>query len=134
MNRVFHSHIGWTSYFVVLFLATQMFYFFWNKEIVVAVLITLLEIFFIETMIHTAYAITQDGNLRISKGRFFPVQEIPLESIVTLEDASTPFSKKRIRIVYHGKHRDEKTVITPAKGKELVAFLLKANAGITVKQ
>lgn len=134
MNRIYHFHVGWTSYFVVLFLASQMFYFFWTKEIVVAVLITLLEIFFIEMMIHTAYTITQSGTLVISKGKFFPVQEIPVKDIVRIEDASTPFSKKRVRLTYHGKYKDEKVTLAPAKKEDFVASLLKAHPEIVAEQ
>ena len=134
MNRTYHSHIGWTSYFVVLFLASQMFYFFWNKEIIIAVLITLLEIFFIEMMIHTAYTITQEGVLVICKGKFFPVQEIPVKEIALIEDASTPFSKRRVRLTYHGKYRDEKITLAPAKREDFVASLLKVHPEIVIKQ
>ncbi len=137
MDRIFHPKVGWTFYLVLVVLAISMFHFFWTKEIIPAILIALLELFFIEMIIHTHYIITTDGFLKLNLGRFFPSSSIPVADIVSLEqshswETSAAFSYDRIKIVYHGKYRDEKVSVSPVKKREFVDLLVKMNGHITV--
>lgn len=137
MNRIFHPKVGWTLYFVLIVLASQMFYFFWIKQIIVAILIALLELFLIEMIIHTQYIVTDDGVLKLNLGRFFPSSSIPVKDIISLEqshswETSAALSYDRIQIKYRGKFQDEKVHVSPVKRREFVELLIKMNNEIAV--
>lgn len=139
MNRIFHSKVGWTFYLVLGILAVNMFYFFWTKEIVPAVLIALLELFFIEMIIHTRYVVTTDGYLKVDLGRFYPSSVIPVKDIVSLHASrsavsSMALSLDKIKIVFRGKHANETVYVSPVKKKEMITLLLKLNDQIIIDE
>lgn len=137
MNRIFHPKVSWTLYFVLIVLASQLFYFFWIKQIIVVILIALLELFLIEMIIHTQYIVTTNGILKVNPGRFFPSYSIPVKDIISLEQSyswqtSAALSYDRIQIKYRGKYQDERMYVSPVKRREFVDLLLKINPEIVV--
>lgn len=139
MDRIFHSKVGWTFYVVLDILAVNMFYFFWIKEILPGILIALLELFFIEMIIHTQYVITTDGKLKVDLGRFYPSSVIPVKDIVSVHASrsavsSMALSFDKIKIVFRGKHTDGTVYVSPVKKKEMITLLLKLNNQIIVDE
>lgn len=137
MNRVFRSKVGGTFWVVLLVLTACMFQFFWEKEVIPAVMIALLVLFCIEMIIHTRYAVTSDGLLIIDRGRFFSALSIPVSDIVSLKkskswESSPALSLDRIQIDYRGKHHKERVYISPQRKEEFVALLVKMNDQIEV--
>ncbi len=137
MNRIFHPKVGLSLYFVIGFLFTQLFHFFWIKEILVAVLIVLLELFLIEAVIHTCYVISSDGMLKLHVGRFFPDRTIPVKDILSLKrshswQGAAALSHERIQIVYKNSLRQESVAVSPKKEQEFIDALLRQNPAIEV--
>ncbi len=71
MNRIFHARIAWYQYFLLVVLTVNAVGALWCKYILVAVLFMLMLIVVIEQIIHTAYTLTTDGNLEVSRGPFY---------------------------------------------------------------
>lgn len=139
MNRIFHPKVGLSLYFVMGFLFTQLFYFFWIKEILVAVLIVLLELFLIESVIHTRYVISPDGQLKLHVGRFFPDRTIPVGEILSVKrshswQGSAALSHERILIVFKGKFGEETAAVSPKKEQEFIEALLRLNPDVQVDE
>ena len=84
MNRTFHARIAWYQYVLLVILGSNLIGFLWYKYIIPAIFLALLLLVVIEQIIHTAYTVTSDNTLIISRGRFSRKKTIPISDIVTI--------------------------------------------------
>lgn len=133
MNRIFHARIAWYHYFLLAVLTLNAVGALWYKYILVAVLFMLMLIVVIEQIIHTAYMLTTDGHLEISRGRFIRKKVIPVSEITAIKKCHSMrfgrFSVTDYLLIEYGK---EKFVsVTPVKERELMEMIEKMS-GCTI--
>ncbi|MGN0036593.1 MAG: PH domain-containing protein [Bacteroidaceae bacterium] len=137
MNRIFPPKVGWALYFLIIVLGAQLVYFFWTKEVLVAVLLTMFELYLIEMMLHTRYTVTSDGQLLLEAGRFFPVRTLAVADVESVSrshswQTSAALSHRHLRLVCRGPLRKETVCVSPKDEVGFVAALLRHNPDIVV--
>lgn len=127
MNRIFHARIAWYQYFLLVVLTVNAVGALWCKYILVAVLFMLMLIVVIEQIIHTAYTLTADGNLEVSRGRFIRKMVIPLSQITTVRKYHSMklgrFSVTDYILIEYGKGKFAS--VMPVKEQEFAQLLEK---------
>ena len=127
MNRIFHARIAWYHYFLLLVLTVNAVGALWCKYILVAVLFMLMLIVVIEQIIHTAYTVTTNGNIEISRGRFIRKKVIPISEITTIQRYRSmkfgSFSVTDYILIEYGK--DKFASVMPVKEHEFVELIKK---------
>lgn len=81
MERTFHHHFTLSAKCGIALLAMLTFYLFWEKMVVVGLVVVVALVVMMERVIHTSYTFTED-KLFINKGRFSKKQEILLNEII----------------------------------------------------
>lgn len=75
-----------TGTYVLLFLfAAVMVRAFWDMQPIVGLVMAMALVVTIESIIHSTYTLTTDGNLVVYRGRFRRTQTIPLTDITDVE-------------------------------------------------
>lgn len=75
-----------TGTYVLLFLfAAVMVWAFWDMQPIVGLVMAMALVVTIESIIHSTYTLTTDGNLVVYRGRFRRTQTIPLTDIADVE-------------------------------------------------
>ena len=99
----------------------------WCKYILPAVLFMLMLIVVIEQIIHTAYTVTTNGNIEISRGRFIRKKVIPISEITTIQRYRSmkfgSFSVTDYILIEYGK--DKFASVMPVKEREFVELIEK---------
>lgn len=125
MNRTFHARIAGGQYLFLVLAGALTFYYLWEKQIVIAVLLMLLLVVNIEKLIHTTYILTADGKLILFSGRFSSKKEIRLEEITSVERACSmkigKFAVMRYVLIKYGK--DKCKALLPVKEEEFIQLL-----------
>ena len=127
MNRIFHARIAWYQYFLLVVLTVNVVGALWCKYILPAVLLILMLIVEIEQIIHTVYAVTPDGILEISTGRFIRKKVIPISEITAIRKCHSMkfgrFSVTEYVLIEYGKGKF--VSVMPVKEREFVELLEK---------
>ena len=127
MNRIFHARIAWYQYFLLAVLTVNAVGALWCKYILPAVLFMLMLIVVIEQIIHTAYTVTTNGNIEISRGRFIRKKVIPISEITTIQRYRSmkfgSFSVTDYILIEYGK--DKFASVMPVKEREFVELIEK---------
>lgn len=85
MNRIFHVKITTGTYlFLVLFTAIMVFAF-WYMQSIVGLVMAIALIVTIESVIHSTYTLTTEGELVVYRGRFLKTITIPFADITDVE-------------------------------------------------
>ena len=125
MNRIFHARIAWYQYFLLAVLTVNAVGALWCKYILPAVLFMLMLIVVIEQIIHTAYTVTTNGNIEISRGRFIRKKVIPISEITTIQRYRSmkfgSFSVTDYILIEYGK--DKFASVMPVKEREFVELI-----------
>lgn len=127
MNRIFHVKITTGAYlFLVLFTAIMAFSF-WNMQSLVGLVMALALIVIIESIIHSTYTLTSEGNLVVYRGRFLKTRTIPYTDITDVELKSTSglggVMTSQYVLVHYG---DRKLLsLVPVKPKDFINALVK---------
>ena len=127
MNRIFHARIAWYQYFLLAVLTVNAVGALWCKYILPAVLFMLMLIVVSEQIIHTAYTVTTNGNIEISRGRFIRKKVIPISEITTIQRYRSmkfgSFSVTDYILIEYGK--DKFASVMPVKEREFVELIEK---------
>lgn len=130
MNRTFRPRIAAGQLAFLLLVAGLIVWAWWDRHIVVVLLLAVLAVVCMERLLHTEYTLTAGGTLRLSYGRFARSRDIRAADIVAVE---------RVRQLGIGRYwlmrcvvvrcRDGRAVaLTPANEDEFVRVLLKRTA------
>ena len=127
MNRTFHSRTRWDQLFLTLIVTAICFYMVWEKQIILATVLTILLIVLIERIINTAYVLTNDNKLIIKRGRFSKVKSIDLDQIKDIQLKSTTkfgsfYLTSYVLILCKPK---EYIAITPANPQRFIEAIIK---------
>jgi Protein of unknown function (DUF1200). len=127
MNRIFHARIAWYQYFLLAVLTVNAVGALWCKYILPAALFMLMLIVIIEQIIHTAYILTADGNLEISRGRFIRRKLVPVSGITAVRKCCSMkfgnFSVTDYILIEYGEGKFAS--VMPVKEREFVELLEK---------
>ena len=127
MNRTFHARIAWYQYVLLLILGSNLIGFLWYKYIIPAIFLALLLLVVIEQIIHTAYTVTSDNTLIISRGRFSRKKTIPISDIVTIRKCHSMrvagYSVTNYLLIEYGNNKFASAM--PVKEQEFVELLHK---------
>lgn len=122
MNRVFHHRISIPDMSGILVFAALTFYFFWQKQPLVALPLAAVWVVLVERVLHTSYRFEPDG-LRISRGRFAREEFIPLASIHACHVMRNCFGLVHYLLIEHGEGR--MASVQPACENEFMEELKK---------
>lgn len=105
INRTFHYRVSFLNYAAIIVVAVAALCAFWHKSAVNAVVglaLMIVVVLMVERIVHTAYTLTADGRLRVSKGRFSLRVEIRLADIVSVETVHGRLLPVRYVLVRYG--------------------------------
>lgn len=128
MTRTFHAKLDKKTLFFCLLPSTIMaVYFFWIKWPLPAFVFMIFMVIIVERLIHTAYVVTDDGRLIISKGRFSRSVVIDLSDIKSVESvkASAIFPFRRNDVVSISLKDGAVRFISPFPADEFCLFIMK---------
>lgn len=105
INRTFHYRVSFLNYAAIIVVAVAALCAFWHKSAANAVVgfaLMVVVVLMVERIVHTAYTLTADGRLRVSKGRFSRRVEILLADIVSVETVHGRLLPVRYVLVRYG--------------------------------
>ena len=105
INRTFHYRVSFLNYAAIIVVAVAALCAFWHKSAANAVVgfaLMIVVVLMVERIVHTAYTLTADGRLRVSKGRFSRRVEIRLADIVSVETVHGRLLPVRYVLVRYG--------------------------------
>lgn len=105
INRTFHYRVTFLNYVAIIVVAVAALCAFWHKSAanaVVGLALMIAVVLMVERIVHTAYTLTADGRLRVSKGRFSRRVEIRLTDIVSVETVHGRLLPVRYVLVRYG--------------------------------
>lgn len=105
INRTFHYRVSFLNYAAIIVVAVAALCAFWHKSAanaVVGLALMIAVVLMVERIVHTAYTLTADGRLRVSKGRFSRRVEIRLTDIVSVETVHGRLLPVRYVLVRYG--------------------------------
>lgn len=128
MTRTFHAKLNKKTLFLCLLPSTIMaIYFFWIKWALIALFFIIFMVIIVERLIHTAYIVTSDGKLIISKGRFSQDRIIRFSQIKTVEQVKkspiNPFANQDVVCITL--KNDSIKLITPFPANEFCNYINK---------
>lgn len=101
MNRIFHYKVSFSDVCAVLLLAALTFYFFWMRQLYVALPVAAIWVLVIERILYTVYAFTPDG-LEVKSGRFSRRRLIGYTEITRYSEMSNCFGLVRYILIEYG--------------------------------
>lgn len=127
MNRIFHVKITIGTYTFLFLFSAIMILAFWYKESVAGLVMALALIVTIESIIHSTYTLTTEGNLVVYRGRFLKTRVVPFTDITDIElmrgSGLGGMMTSSYILVHHG---DKKQMsLVPVKPKEFMNVLVK---------
>lgn len=105
-DRTFHRKFTPTAKLGLVVLSVLMFYCFWVKEVLIAVLCLVLVVFAIEKVLHAEY-VFHDGQLIVRKGRFRKPKVIDIVEIVRCTRMTTAFGLVSYLLIEYGQQHLE---------------------------
>lgn len=105
-DRTFHRKFTPTARVGVVVFSVLMFYCFWVKEVVPAVVCLLLVVTAIEKVLHSEY-VFRGHDLIVRKGRFVKPRAIAVNEIVRCSPMRATFGLTRYLLIEYGQHSVE---------------------------
>lgn len=130
MYRTFRARITAGQLAFLLVVAGLIVWAWWDRHIIIVLLLAVLMVVCMERLLHTEYVVTPDGGLHLSYGRFAKDRDIAAGDIMAVERARQmkigSYGVMRCVLVHC---RNGRTVaLMPANEDEFVRVLLKRTA------
>lgn len=125
-NRTFHYRVSFLNYAAIIVVAVAALCAFWQRSAanaVVGLALMVVVVLMVERIVHTAYTLTADGRLRVSKGRFSRRVEIRLTDIVSVETVHGRLLPVRYLLVRYGSGHE--LAVQPANEEAFIEEIRK---------
>jgi hypothetical protein len=121
MDKIYHQRFTLAAKSFITIITLFAVYLFWFKSlthVIMGVVVMLALVAIIESVIHTTYKITSNGDLVIDHGRFFKKKILPISDIVKMSRCETKFKLSHYILIEYGVNKsvslqpeDEKTLM-----------------------
>lgn len=124
MDRTFHHRITLGTVSGIILLLALSVYCFWNKDIILGLVMVLCLVMITERSLHTVYTF-HDDKLTIYSGRLSKSKDIPIGSIRSCRPMNTLFGLIHYLLISYGDDNNMVVSVQPDNEQAFVSYLRK---------